>query len=61
MPTLPSRLQWKGDGLKVLGFYLGNQVFEQQNWEGLVVKVCARLSKWQWLLPRLSYRDEFWL
>lgn len=44
--------------MKFLGVYLGNQDFEQQNWEGVVAKVCARLSKWRWLLPRLSYRGR---
>lgn len=58
MPTLPSGLQWKTNGMKVLGVYLGDPDFEKQNWEGVVAKVCARLSKWHWLLPQLSYRGR---
>ena len=43
MPVLPSGLQWKMNGMKVLGVYLRVQDFQQQNWEGVAVKVCARL------------------
>ena len=38
--------------MKVLGVYLGDQYFQQQNWQGVAAKVCARLSKWHWLLPQ---------
>jgi len=57
-PQLPGRLQWKKDGLKILGVFLGNDQFQKKNWEGLVEKVSARLSKWRWLLPQLSYRGR---
>ncbi len=40
------------------GFFLGTDDFRKQNWEGLVEKVCARLSRWKWLLPQLSYRGR---
>ena len=58
LPTLPSGLQWKSNGLKVLGVFLVDPVFEQQNWEDVVAKVCARLSNWHCLLPQLSYRGR---
>ena len=58
MPTFPSGLQWQRNGMKVLGMNLGDPLFEQQNWEGVVAKVCARLSKWHWLLPQLSCRGQ---
>lgn len=32
--------------------------FQKLNWEGIEEKVCARLSKWTWLLPQLSYRGR---
>ena len=44
----------------MLGLYLADPLFEQQNWEGVVAKVSVRLSKWHWLLPQLSYGDESW-
>ncbi|KAK3541506.1 hypothetical protein QTP86_028023 [Hemibagrus guttatus] len=28
------------------------------NWEGIVGKVCAKLSQWTWVLPQLSYRGR---
>ena len=40
------------------GVYLGDPDFEKQNCEGVVAKLCARLSKWHWLLPHLSYRGR---
>ncbi|KAK2883356.1 hypothetical protein Q8A73_022289 [Channa argus] len=30
----------------------------RKNWEGVREKVCARLSKWKWLLPQMSYRGR---
>lgn len=32
--------------------------YKRQYWVGLVEKVCARFSKWKWLLPQLSYRGR---
>ncbi len=55
-PRLPGRLQWGFSGLKYLGVSLGKEEFKRLNWEGLVDKVRARLSRWHWLLPQLSYR-----
>lgn len=57
-PLLPGRLHWKSSGFKYLGVFLGREDYRKQNWEGLVEKVCARLSRWQWLLPQLSYRGR---
>ena len=57
-PSLPGGLRWGRGGMKFLGVYLGSEDFQKQNWEGVVEKVCARLSKWRWLLPQLSYRGR---
>ncbi len=53
LPQLPGWLQWKKDGLKILGVFFGNEQFQRKNWEGLIEKVSGRLSKWRWLLPQL--------
>ena len=58
VPCLPGGLQWGRNGMKVLGVYLGTEGFQKQNWEGVLEKVCAKLSKWKWLLPQLSYRGR---
>uniref|UniRef100_A0A3Q3ERM5 Reverse transcriptase domain-containing protein n=1 Tax=Labrus bergylta TaxID=56723 RepID=A0A3Q3ERM5_9LABR len=58
VPSLPGGLEWGREGLKVLGVYLGTEGFKSKNWEGVREKVCARLSKWKWLLPQLSYRGR---
>lgn len=57
-PLLPAGLQWGKNGFKYLGVFLGIEEYRNQNWLGLVEKVCARLSQWQWLLPQLSYRGR---
>lgn len=44
-------------GYKSVGFFfLGKESFKMKNWEGVLEKVVARLSKW--LLPQLSYRGR---
>ncbi|KAF7643979.1 hypothetical protein LDENG_00230120 [Lucifuga dentata] len=58
VPALPGGLQWGNRGLKVLGVYLGTEGIQQQNWESVREKVCAKLSEWKWLLPQLSYRGR---
>ncbi|KAJ3608922.1 hypothetical protein NHX12_023450 [Muraenolepis orangiensis] len=58
VPSLPGGLQWETEGLKVLGVFLGTEAFKARNWEGAKEKVCARLSKWKWLLPQMSYRGR---
>lgn len=57
-PMLPGGLQWGRAGLKYLGVFLGTEEFKKKNWEGLLEKVCAKLSRWNWLLPQLSYRGR---
>ena len=58
VPCLPGGLQWGRNGMRVLGVYLGTEEYQKQNWEGVLEKVCAKLSKWIWLLPQLSYRGR---
>ncbi|KAI4871400.1 hypothetical protein NFI96_009402 [Prochilodus magdalenae] len=58
LPPLPGGVRWSGAGFKYLGVWLGNNEIKAKNWEGVVEKVRARLSKWSWLLPRLSYRGR---
>ncbi|KAK3517804.1 hypothetical protein QTP70_018967 [Hemibagrus guttatus] len=43
---------------EVAGEMEGNEHFLKKNWEGLLEKVSARLSKLKWLLPHLSYRGR---
>lgn len=57
-PALPAGLQWNTEGMKFLGVFLGNEGFISKNWEGVVEKVSARLSRWTWILPELSYRGR---
>ena len=58
IPRLPGNLTWGRRGLKVLRLHLGSKEIERQNWEGVLGKVQAKLSKWKWLLPQLSYRGR---
>jgi len=46
-PKLPGNLGWGRQGLRVLGVFLGNEEYERKNWEGVMEKVCARLTKWK--------------
>ncbi|KAK3506793.1 hypothetical protein QTP70_028287 [Hemibagrus guttatus] len=32
--------------------------FQMKNWEGVVEKVCDKLSQWTWVLPQLFYRGR---
>ncbi|KAJ3582744.1 hypothetical protein NHX12_000281 [Muraenolepis orangiensis] len=57
-PSLPGSLGWGNRGLKVLGVWLGSEDMVAQSWEGLLGKVQAKLAKWKWLLPQLSYRGR---
>ncbi|KAK7887032.1 hypothetical protein WMY93_026653 [Mugilogobius chulae] len=57
-PMLPAGLSWSTEGLKCLGVYLGSELFQARNWEGLGEKVSARLSRWTWVQPQLSYRGR---
>lgn len=55
---LPPGLVWKKGGFKYLGFFLGDEVTVQKNWEGIIEKVKGRLEKWKWLIPNMSYRGR---
>lgn len=55
---LPGNLSWGSEGLNILGIHFGTKDFQKLNWEGLEEKVFTRLSKWNWLLPQLSYRGR---
>lgn len=55
IPVLPGGLKWGSDGINILGVFLGTQQFQENNWEGVMEKVCAKISKWRWLLPQISY------
>lgn len=57
-PTLPVGLKWSSEGLKFLGVFFGSNDFQKRNWEGLVEKISARLSRWKWVQPQLSYRGR---
>uniref|UniRef100_A0A669BQM4 Reverse transcriptase domain-containing protein n=1 Tax=Oreochromis niloticus TaxID=8128 RepID=A0A669BQM4_ORENI len=58
IPKLPGNLRWGRRGINTLGVYLGSGDFVKQNWEGVREKVEAKLSKWNRLLPYLSYRGR---
>jgi len=58
LPFISENVKWGKFGLKFLGIYLGNEEFQKKNWENVKDKVCAKLSKWSWLLPQLSYRGR---
>lgn len=58
VPQLPNNVQWKKDGFKFLGVFLGSETYKEKNWEGLLEKVCLRLSNWKWIIPQLSYRGR---
>uniref|UniRef100_A0A3B3WLD2 Reverse transcriptase domain-containing protein n=1 Tax=Poecilia mexicana TaxID=48701 RepID=A0A3B3WLD2_9TELE len=58
LPVLPGNIHWVDQGLKFLGVHLGTEAVLTKNWEGVMERVCARLSKWKWLLPQLSYRGR---
>uniref|UniRef100_A0A672IAI4 Reverse transcriptase domain-containing protein n=1 Tax=Salarias fasciatus TaxID=181472 RepID=A0A672IAI4_SALFA len=58
LPVLPQNLTWRREGLKYLGIYVGKEHFVQKNWETVLEKVEAKLSKWRWLLPKMSLRGR---
>lgn len=43
-PMLPGVLKWSREGINYLGVYLGTEAYQKRNWEGILVKVCAKLS-----------------
>ncbi len=58
LPVIPGNLKWEKDGFKFLGIFLGSEAYQRKNWEGVKDKICNRLSKWNWILPQLSYRGR---
>lgn len=42
----------------MLGLFFGKNLYKEKNWDGTLEKVVAKLSKWNWLLPELSYRGR---
>ncbi|XP_059578699.1 transposon TX1 uncharacterized 149 kDa protein isoform X1 [Alligator mississippiensis] len=57
-PDLPGGLTWRREGLKFLGVFLGPPTFMARNWDDLEEGVEARLQRWRWHLPSLSYRGR---
>lgn len=57
-PNLPDGLVWGKRGIKYLGVFLGDDVTQQKNWEGVCEKIKGRLEKWKWLIPNMSYRGR---
>lgn len=43
-PVLPGGVKWGNEGLKFLGVYLGKERYKEKNWEGMMEKVCGKLS-----------------
>ncbi len=58
LPDLPGGLKWGREGFKALGVFGGSSRLQGKNWEGLLEKVVARLSRWRWLLPQMSYKGR---
>jgi len=58
LPFISENEKWGKLGLKFLGIYLSNEEFQKKNMENVKDKVCAKLSKWCWLLSQLSYRGR---
>lgn len=58
LPVIPENVKWEKIGFKFLGIFMGSENYQRKNWEGVKDKVCARLSKWNWILPQLSYRGR---
>ena len=48
----------KAAQVKVLGVHLGADEDVLKNWEGIEGKVSAKLEKWKWIVPWLSYRGR---
>ncbi|TWW61013.1 Transposon TX1 uncharacterized 149 kDa protein ORF 2 [Takifugu flavidus] len=58
LPVLPQDLAWRRDGLKYLGVFIGDEETEKKNWLDTLEKVDRKIQKWEWLLPRMSYRGR---
>lgn len=55
---LPGGLTWNKGGMKYMGVFLGEESVLEKNWENALGKIEARLKKWKWLLPSISYRGR---
>lgn len=41
-----------------MNVFLGSKEYQENNWEGAVEKVYAKLFNWTWVMPQLSYRGR---
>ncbi|KAL2096374.1 hypothetical protein ACEWY4_008522 [Coilia grayii] len=57
-PTLPAGLNWNRHGFKYLGVFLGDDLFIQKNFEGVLEQLKGRLSKWKFLINKLSFKGR---
>lgn len=57
-PVIPGNVRWEKEGFKFLGIFLGSEEYQRKNWEGVNDKICKRVSKWNWIVPQLSYRGR---
>ena len=57
-PPLPNALQWRHDGVKHLGVFLGNVTFSLKNWDQMVDQISHTLNCWKRLSSLLSYRGR---
>lgn len=57
-PTLPAGLSWSRHGFKYLGVFLGNDSFILKNFEGVLEQLKGRLSKWKFLISKLSFKGR---
>lgn len=58
LPKLPGQMRWKRGVFKYLGVFLGDEVAQQKNWEGIVEKIEGRLKKWSWIHPQMFFRGR---
>lgn len=58
LPKLPGQMRWKREYFKYLGVFLGDEVAQQKNWEGIVEKIEGRLKKWSRIHPQMSFRGR---
>ncbi len=57
-PILPAGLKWIRDSFKYLGVFLGNENAVKKFFEGALEKVKGRLDKWNFLVPKMSYKGR---
>lgn len=57
-PKLPNDLSWAKGGFKYLGVFLRDGSTVKKKWDDAFEKVKGRLSKWNWLIPKMSYRGH---